>query len=79
MRKRPKMSANAVSGLLAYTMELFVLYKIGVVAAPMVHSELIYRAFSDGLLDLDFRLVGHQVWREIQIKKWDLPDIPEIL
>ena len=67
MRKRPKMSANAVSGLLAYTMELFVLYKIGVVAAPMVHSELIYRAFSDGLLDLDFRLVGHQVWREIQI------------
>ena len=61
------MSANAVSGLLAYTMELFVLYKIGVVAAAMVHSELIYRAFSDGLLDLDFRLVGHQVWREIQI------------
>ena len=61
------MSANAVSGLLAYTMELFVLYKIGVVAAPMVHSELIYRAFSDGLLDFDFRLVGHQVWREIQI------------
>ena len=67
MRKRPKMSANDISGLLAYTMELFLLFKIGVVAAPMVRSELIYRAFSDGLLDLDFRLVGHQVWREIQI------------
>ena len=26
----------------------------------------------DGLLDLDFRLVGHQVWREIQIQFWDL-------
>ena len=49
MRKRPKTSANAVSGLLAYNMELFVLYKIGVVAAAMVHSELIYRAFSEWL------------------------------
>ena len=48
-------------------MELFVLYKIGVIAVPMVGSELMYRAFSDGVLDLDFRLVGHQVWREIQI------------
>ena len=55
------MGANAVYGLLAYTMELFVLYKIGVVAAPMVRSELIYRAFLDGLLEL----VGHEVWREI--------------
>ena len=60
-------------------MELNVLYKIGVVSAAIVPSGLRYRAFSDGLLDLDFRLVGHQVWREIQIKKWDLPDIPETL
>ena len=49
MRKRPKMSANDISGLLAYTMELFVLYKIEVVAAPMVRSELRYWAFPDGL------------------------------
>ena len=48
-------------------MELFVLYKIGVIAVPMVGSELMYRAFSDGVLDLDFRLVGHQVWLEIQM------------
>ena len=48
-------------------MELFVLYKIGVIAVPMVGSELMYRAFLDGVLDLDFRLVGYQVWREIQM------------
>ena len=48
-------------------MELNVLYKIGVVSAAIVPSGLRYRAFSDGLLDWYFRLVGHQVWREIQI------------
>ena len=67
MRKRPKMSAKGVSGLLACTMELFIFYKIEVVSAPMVRTEQRYRAFSDGLLDWYFRLVGHQVWREIQI------------
>ena len=48
-------------------MELFLLHKIEVVSAPMVRTEQRYRAFSDGLLDWYFRLVGHQVWREIQI------------
>ena len=67
MRKQPKTTTKGISGLLACTMELFVLYKIEVVAAPIVRSELRYRAFSDGLLDWYFRLVGHQVWREIQI------------
>ena len=65
MPKRPKMSANAVSGFLACNMELNVLYKIGVVSAAIVPSGLRYRAFSDGLLDWYFRLEGHQVWREI--------------
>ena len=51
MRKRPKMSANAISGLLAYNMELHILYKIGVVAAPMVRSAPRYEAFPDGFLE----------------------------
>ena len=59
------MTAKGISGLLACTMELFVLYKIEVVSAPMVCTEQRYRAFSDGLLDWYFRLEGHQVWREI--------------
>ena len=50
-------------------MELFVLYKIEVVLAPMVHTEQQYIVFSDGLLDWYFRLEGHQVCREIQIKE----------
>ena len=49
MRKRLKTSAKGISGLLVYTMEHFVLYKIEVVAAPMVRSELRYWAFPDGL------------------------------
>ena len=65
MRKRPKMSANAVSGLLACNMEFHFLYKIGVVSEPMVGTELRYEAFPDGFLDWYFRLVGHEVWREI--------------
>ena len=48
-------------------MELHVLYKIEVVAAPMVRSMPRYEAFPYGFLDRYFRLVGHQVWREIQI------------
>ena len=59
------MSAEGVSGFLACTKELYVLYKIGVVSAVIVRSGPRYRAFSDGLLDWDFRLEGHQVWREI--------------
>ena len=50
-------------------MELFVLYKIEVVLAPMVHTEQQYIVFSDGLLDWYFRLEGPQVCREIQIKE----------
>ena len=53
-------------------MEFYVLYNIGVILEPMVRTELRYEAFSDGLFDLDFRLVGHQVWREIQIQFRDL-------
>ena len=68
MRKRPKMSANAISGLLAYNMELHILYKMGVVAAPMVRSAPRYEAFPDGFLDWYSRLVGHWLWREIQIQ-----------
>ena len=74
MRKRPKMSANAVSGLLASNMEFHVLYKIGVVSEPMVGTELRYEAFPDGFLDWYFRLVGHEVWREIQIQILGLDD-----
>ena len=74
MRKRPKMSANAVSGLLAYNMELHILYKIGVVAAPMVRSAPRYEAFPDGFLDWYSRLVGHWLWREIQIQIPGLDD-----
>ena len=72
MRKRPKMSAKGVSGLLACTKELYVLYKIEVVSAVIVRSGPRYRAFLDGLLDWDFRLEGHQVWREIKIQFQDL-------
>ena len=65
------MSAEGVSGFLACTKELLVLNKIGVVSAVIVRSGPRYRAFSDGLLDWDFRLEGHQVWREIQFEFWD--------
>ena len=74
MRKRPKMSANAVSSLLACNMELNVLYKIGVVAAPMVRSAPRYEAFPDGFLDWYSRLVGHWLRREIQIQVLGLDD-----
>ena len=61
------MIAYGICGLLALTMELFVLYKILVVSAPMVHSEPRYKAFLGWTFHFDFRLEGHQVWREIQI------------
>ena len=53
-------------------MEFYVLYNIGVILEPMVRTELRHEAFPDGLFDLDFRLVGHQAWREIQIPFRDL-------
>ena len=49
-------------------MELFILYKIEVVAAPMVRSAPRYEAFPDGFLDWYSRLVGHWLRREIQIQ-----------
>ena len=52
-------------------MELHVLYKIEVVAAPMVRSVPRYEAFSDGVLDWYFRLVGHHIWRQIQIPTYE--------
>ena len=69
MRKQPKMSANAVSGLLAYNMELHILYKIGVVAAPMVRSVPRYKAFPNRFLDWYSRLVGFG--GKFKFKFWD--------